>query len=64
MRKVAARWVPHCLEDVQIIERLDSAKEHLKRYKKEGDEFLNRIVAIDGTWIRSYEPELKSQSAE
>ena len=29
--------------------------------KKKAKHFLNRIVAIDETWLRSYEPELKSQ---
>ena len=37
-------------------------KEHLNRFEKEGESMLNRIVAIDKTWIRSYEPELKSVS--
>lgn len=64
MRKIAARWVPHFLTNAQMKERLDTAKEHLKRYEEEGERLLNRIVAIDETWIRSYEPELKSQSAE
>lgn len=27
-------------------------------------QYLNRIVAIDETWLRSYEPEFKSQSSE
>ena len=29
-----------------------------------GGTFLNRIVAIDETWLRSYEQELKSQSTK
>lgn len=64
MRKIAARWVPHCLNQQQIQARLESAKDLLKRYEREGEEFLNRIVAIDETWVRSYEPELKRQSSE
>jgi hypothetical protein len=31
---------------------------------QQGDPFLRRIVAIDETWIRDFEPELKSQSAQ
>ena len=38
------------------------AEELLRRYEAEGEQFLNRIVAIDETWIRDFEPELKSQS--
>ena len=37
---------------------------HLTWYENEGDRFLNRIVVIDETWLRSYGPELKSQFAE
>lgn len=64
MRRIAARWVPHCLSDDQKTGRMDIAQNLLDRYKNEGDSFLNRIVAIDETWIRSYEPELKRQSSE
>lgn len=64
MRRVSARWVPHHLNQDQMTQRVEVAEKHLKRYEIEGDEFLNRIVAIDETWLRSYEPELKSQSSE
>ena len=64
MRRIAARWVPHCLYDDQKTDHMDIAKTLLKRYIKEGESFLNRIVAIDETWICSYEPELKRQSSE
>ena len=36
----------------------------LKRCGEDGDEMLQRIVAIDETWIRSFEPKLKRQSSE
>jgi hypothetical protein len=52
MRKVSAR------------RRFNIATNHLSRFSKEGRDFLSRIVAIDETWVRSYEPELKRQSAE
>lgn len=64
MRRVAARWVPHCLTKEQKEARTAVAENLLGRYKTEGETFLNRIVAIDETWIRSYEPELKRQSSE
>ena len=56
MRKVAARWVPRALTDEQKQARVDVAKCLYKRYEKEGDTFINRIIAIDETWIKSYEP--------
>ena len=64
MRRIAARWVPHFLTCDQMQERVRLAEEHINRHEKEGETFLNRIVAIDETWLHSYEPELKSQSTE
>ena len=37
---------------------------HLKRYKKKGDAFLHRIMALDEAWARAYELEMKRQSNE
>lgn len=64
MRRVAARWVPHALTPEQKQNRVDVSRLLYKRYENEGEQFINRIVAIDETWIRSYEPELKRQSSE
>ncbi|KAJ4432604.1 hypothetical protein ANN_21227, partial [Periplaneta americana] len=41
-----------------------SGKALLDQYQREGDYFLGRIVAMDETWTRSYEPKLKRQSNE
>ena len=64
MRKVAARWVPLHLTSNQIERRLEIATDLLSRFTEEGNDFLSRIVTIDKTWVRSYEPELKSQASE
>ena len=64
MRKVSARWVPHRLTLDQVERRLEVATNLRSRFDSEGQDFLSRIVAIDETWIRSYEPEMKRQSAE
>jgi len=37
---------------------------HLERYKKKGDAFLHRIIALDEAWARAYELEMKRQSNE
>ena len=37
---------------------------HLRRYQREGDEFLRCIVTGDETWAYSYEPQLKRRSSE
>ena len=64
MRKIAARWVPHMLSESEKHQRVNIARKLLKRYSEDGDEMLQRIVAIDKTCIRSFEPELKRQSSE
>jgi DNA-binding Lrp family transcriptional regulator len=63
-RKVAAKWVPHQLNEEQKAARNRVAEELLRCYEAEGEQFLNRIVAIDETWIRDFEPQLKSQSPQ
>ena len=45
-------------------QRVNITRKLLKRYGEDGDEMLQPIVAIDETWIRSFEPELKRQSSE
>jgi histone-lysine N-methyltransferase SETMAR len=62
MRRVSATWVPHHLMRDKMTDRLVIAKNRFKRRENEGEQYLNRIVAIDETWPRSYEPERKSQS--
>jgi len=63
-RKVAAKWVPHQLSEEQKAARKRVAEELLRRHKAEGEQFLNRFVAIDETWIRDFEPQLKFQSSQ
>jgi len=41
-----------------------TAQQLLQRFREEGNEFLQKVVAIDETRIRDFEPELKSQSSE
>jgi len=43
---------------------LEIAQQLLHRFREEGNEFLQKVVAIDETWIRDFEPELKSPSRE
>jgi len=38
------------------------AANSLSRYENDGETFLDRIIAVDETWIRDFEPELKSPS--
>ena len=42
--------------------RMIASLNHLQRYTEEGDNFLNRIVTGDETWVLHYMPESKLQS--
>jgi len=63
-RLTAARWVPHDLSEEQKCRSVEIAQQLLHRFREEENEFLQKLVAIDETWIRDFEPELKSQSSE
>jgi hypothetical protein len=63
-RKIAVRWVPHEIVEVQQWHLYGIAQDLLNRYQREGDDFLGRIITMDETWARSYEPHLKRQSSE
>jgi len=62
-KKVKSRWLPHELTPRQEQARHNIAGKHLARYQRESG-FLNKIVAIDETWIKSYNPEDSRQSSE
>jgi hypothetical protein len=64
IHRISARWVPYYLSEEQKFRRLEIAQQLLHRFLEEGNEFLQKVVAIDETWIRDFEPELKSQSIE
>ena len=59
-----SRWMAATSPNSRSNDGQGKAKRHLTRYESEGNQFLNCIVAINETWVRSYEPELKSQSTE
>ena len=61
-RKVSCRWVPKQLDDVMKGKRMIASLNHLQRYAEEGDNFFNRIVTGDETWVLHYMPESKQQS--
>ena len=48
----------------QKCQRIMATTCHLCCHCQEGDTFLERIVAGDKTWVYSWDPQLKSQSAE
>ena len=48
-RKLAARWTPHEISEVQQRHRYAVAQALLDRYQRERDDFLGRIVVMDET---------------
>ena len=62
LHKLAAHWISHEISEVQHWQRYAVAQALLDRYQRKGDAFLGRIVAMNETWTRSYEPNLKRQS--
>ena len=62
--KLAERWIPHEISEVQQWHRQAVTQALLDRYQREGDDFLGRIVTVDETWARSYETKIETQSNE
>jgi uncharacterized protein YeaC (DUF1315 family) len=63
-RKICIRWAPHCLTAEQKQKCLEIAALLKQRFNVESQALLERNVAIDNTWVRDIEPELKSQPNE
>ncbi|GFU87794.1 histone-lysine N-methyltransferase SETMAR [Trichonephila clavipes] len=63
-RKLCARWVPRLLTEEHKLKRMACALDFLDRHHKEGDQFLERIVTGDETWVAHITPESKRQSME
>lgn len=63
MSKVSARWVPRLLSDHDKERRVTASRELLDRFKREGVDFLDRIITLDETWLHHFEPETKRQSS-
>lgn len=63
MRKIAAKWIPKCLNVDQKRARVEASRSICARFENDVD-FLNRIVTMDETWVHFYDPETKQQSME
>lgn len=61
-QNVCARWVPTLLSPDEKQRRVSAFSEFLRRWKKEGDTFLSRIITTDETWLSHFDPETKQQS--
>ena len=54
---------PVCVTPAQMGVRVKMCHDYHRKYKEEGDNFLNRVITCDETWIHFYEPESKLQSS-
>jgi histone-lysine N-methyltransferase SETMAR len=63
MRKVCTKWVPLELTPEQKEVRVMTSYTLLSRYRTD-PRMLDRVVAIDETWVRCYQPTKKSHSME
>ncbi|GFR88109.1 transposase [Elysia marginata] len=63
-RKVAARWVSRMLTDEMKMQRKTTCAELLKHFEEEGEEFIQRIVTGDESWVPHYDLKSKGQSME
>ena len=63
MRRVAARWIPRLLNKDQKQARISAAEGFLQRFHCEGQQFLDKIVTVDETWVSTFDPETKQSSS-
>ena len=63
-KKIFAKWIPHLLNEDQREERVRLCRANLRRFRREDQDFLSRIVTGDEAWVYSWDPELKRQSAQ
>ncbi|GBP91872.1 Protein bric-a-brac 1 [Eumeta japonica] len=79
MRKISARWVPKMLTPFDKQRRLQTSKDFLDKSPVDPwgstwttlgitvyiiDEICDRIVTVDETWVRQYDPESKQESMQ
>lgn len=64
MNKVSARWVPRLLTPDHKRTRLLTSRDNLALFEQNPDDFLQRFVTMDETWVHHYQPESKEQSKQ
>jgi len=62
MRKLSAKWVPQCLKADQKHQRCQLSEQILEFFRRDPNDFLSRLMAMDETWLCHYGPETKQQS--
>ena len=64
MTKVSARWVPRLLTPDHKRARLVTSRDNLALFERDPEDFLQRFVTMDETWVHHYQPESKEQSKQ
>jgi hypothetical protein len=64
MCKIAARCIPHHLNEVQHWMHYEACHINLEWFNCKEDNMLNWLIAIIETWTRSFKPEFKEHSSK
>ena len=64
MSKVSARWVPRMLSPFQKDTRHQCCQENLKLLTEDTENFFQRLVTGDKTWVYHIDPESKMESMQ
>jgi len=64
MRKVSARWVPRLLTPDMKHRRVECCQELLTRFENNFEDFKQRIVTGDETWLHCWDPDTKQESMQ
>ncbi|KAK8718814.1 hypothetical protein OTU49_014449 [Cherax quadricarinatus] len=62
LKRVCERWVPRLLTPEQRQTRIATCQELVDRYEAEGDEFLEKIVTGDETYVTYFLPERRTST--
>lgn len=63
MERICALLMQKLLSSNERKKRVNASLSFLKRFKEEGEGFLDRIITTDETWLQYYDPETKQQSS-
>ena len=64
LNKISARWVPRLLTMVHKQNRVKACKANRKLLKAYGEDFWDRLITVDETWLPFFNPETKQQSKQ
>jgi len=63
-QKLSVKCVPKCLNADQKPQRCQLSEQILECFRRDANDFLSRLVAMDETWLYHYDSETKQQTME